>query len=338
MELDIEKIQHKLYYKFNNVGLLKQAFITKGYSVESGGENNEILEFIGDRAFEIAVTRILIENYSTITNKQSSNKQVEAFKSKCDEGRYTELKIKIVKGKSQSKFMDELGWYDMLKIGKTEKNNSNFSKEKKKEDLFEAILGAVALDCNWNIDTITQVSKIMIDFDSFLKNEKASKTNYITYLKEYCKKLDCTPITYEPTEKGNVFECKCYINHFSFVGFAKGKNKVDAENSSALDLLEKIKEKGLQLKNITSTIGMISADNVVTKMKNLISKKLIEEPQLTENVIKKAGLNTWRVEMYSPLLDITYVSDKAKKNAARKDCYMQLFADIIKLNANIPVI
>lgn len=339
MILDVDEIQHRLYYKFNNVGLLRQAFVTKGYSIENGGENNEVLEFIGDRAFEIAVTRILVETYSTINKNTTANHKIaNSFKSKCDEGRYTELKIKIVQGKRQSKFMDELGWFEMLKVSKAEKNNPNKSDEKLKEDLFESILGAVALDSNWNLDIITSVSKIMMDFDSFLKNEKASKTNYVNYVKEYCKKLECTPVIFETIKKNNVYECKCSINHYSFEGIDKGKNKSEAENAAAFDLLEKIKTKAEELKKITSVIGMVSVDNVIKKMKNLIAKKLIEQPQVKEDVIVNANLHTWHVEMYTSLLNITYVSEKAKKNDARLDCYMQFFTDIVRLNANIPVI
>ena len=41
---------------------MQQAFIRKSYSREKGGQNNEVLEFIGDKALDIAV----VKNFLTI--------------------------------------------------------------------------------------------------------------------------------------------------------------------------------------------------------------------------------------------------------------------------------
>ena len=44
----LEFIQSQIGYYFNNLDLLQQAFTRRSYSEENGGENNEVLEFIGD--------------------------------------------------------------------------------------------------------------------------------------------------------------------------------------------------------------------------------------------------------------------------------------------------
>lgn len=41
--------------------LLQQAFIRRSYSKEKGGQDNEILEFIGDKALDLAVIKKLTE-------------------------------------------------------------------------------------------------------------------------------------------------------------------------------------------------------------------------------------------------------------------------------------
>ena len=50
----LEMIQGQIGYRFNNLDLLKQAFTRRSYSEENGGENNEVLEFIGDKALDLA--------------------------------------------------------------------------------------------------------------------------------------------------------------------------------------------------------------------------------------------------------------------------------------------
>ena len=56
----LKEIQDRIEYRFRNQDLLLQAFTRRSYSEENGGSDNEILEFIGDRALDLAVTRILM--------------------------------------------------------------------------------------------------------------------------------------------------------------------------------------------------------------------------------------------------------------------------------------
>ena len=56
-------IQEQIGYRFKNPYLLEQAFTRRSYSEENGGENNEVLEFIGDKALDLAVVRYLTEDY-----------------------------------------------------------------------------------------------------------------------------------------------------------------------------------------------------------------------------------------------------------------------------------
>ena len=48
-EKEIKFIQDQIGYTFKNQELLVQAFTRRSYSMEKGGQDNEVLEFIGDR-------------------------------------------------------------------------------------------------------------------------------------------------------------------------------------------------------------------------------------------------------------------------------------------------
>ena len=60
---DLIGIENQIDYKFKNRDLLQQAFVRRSYSVENGGANNEVLEFIGDKALDFVVVQLLTEEY-----------------------------------------------------------------------------------------------------------------------------------------------------------------------------------------------------------------------------------------------------------------------------------
>ena len=58
--------QEKIGLKFSNINLLKQAFTHSSYvneQRESGEEDNERLEFLGDAVLELAVSHYLFQTY-----------------------------------------------------------------------------------------------------------------------------------------------------------------------------------------------------------------------------------------------------------------------------------
>ena len=59
----LEMIQGQIGYRFKNTDLLQQAFVRRSYSKENGGENNEVLEFIGDKALDFIIVKKLAEKY-----------------------------------------------------------------------------------------------------------------------------------------------------------------------------------------------------------------------------------------------------------------------------------
>ncbi len=59
----LEEVQRKIDYSFNNIDLLLQAFTRSSYSAQFGGENNEVLEFIGDKVLDMYVTKIIADDF-----------------------------------------------------------------------------------------------------------------------------------------------------------------------------------------------------------------------------------------------------------------------------------
>ena len=67
-ELVWKMVQGQIGYDFKNLDLLQQAFTRRSYTAENGGENNEVLEFIGDKALDFVIVKLLIQKYGHLAN------------------------------------------------------------------------------------------------------------------------------------------------------------------------------------------------------------------------------------------------------------------------------
>ncbi|MCF0137979.1 MAG: hypothetical protein HUJ66_06425 [Oscillospiraceae bacterium] len=186
--MTISEIEKTIGYSFENRDLLQQAFTRRSYTEENGGENNEALEFTGDSALNLAVVRILKERFGCMTLCEASEetlnqneitlwkyigsqpKQYLYFHSKVDEATLSRLRSRMVSKKTLSRRMDALGLIGHLRMGRGDCMKSIQNEASVKEDTFEAIIGAVALDCNWNMDKVTEVVRKMLCPEDYLSD------------------------------------------------------------------------------------------------------------------------------------------------------------------------
>lgn len=202
-ELVYKMVQAQIGYTFKNLDLLNQAFTRRSYSEEKGGENNEVLEFIGDKALDFAVIKLLIEKYGKMKSDEPADEtkliyperernpqktsgiydSANAFSCDCSEGELTKLKSRIVEKKNLARRMDEMGFSEHLIMGNSDIKNNVLNEMSVKEDLFEAIVGAVALDSNWDFPKIQSVVEAMLLLEDFLKND--NDDNYVRMIQDW---------------------------------------------------------------------------------------------------------------------------------------------------------
>lgn len=180
---DLIFIQDQIGYNFQNTDLLKQAFVRRSYSVEYGGENNEVLEFIGDKVLDLIVVKLLTKKYGFFAN---DNENFDVFSCRKNEAELTELKKKLVQKETLADRIHALDLAKYLIMGNGDIQNNINQKTSVKEDLFEAIVGAVALDSDWDMEVIQDVVQIMLNPDSYLKAGKAD--NYVELIQEWTLK------------------------------------------------------------------------------------------------------------------------------------------------------
>lgn len=177
-ELVWKMVQEQIGYSFKNLDLLKQAFTRRSYTEENGGENNEVLEFIGDNALDFVVVKLLIQKYG-----QANDDNFNSFGCSYTEGDLTKIKSRMVSKKALAHRMDELGFSEHLIMGKGDIQKNINEEYSVKEDLFEAIIGAVAIDSGWDLKELQKVVEAMLVPEDFLSDD--TDTNYVRLIQEW---------------------------------------------------------------------------------------------------------------------------------------------------------
>lgn len=252
----LDEVQEKIDYYFNNTDLLLQAFTRSSYSTQYGGENNEVLEFIGDKVLDFYVVKTIVDEFgfmksqSEYYDKDNDNEEfcIVAHKNESD---FTEIKKEIVSNKTLAKRIDYFGFAKFMYLGDSDIDNNVLTQEKVKADLFEAILGAIAIDSDWNADIIQNSVSTMLDIDKFLANidtteerpEKFKEENAVTTLKELAEHGICTKPEYVSSD-GQVdhdgslwWACTCTVRSWGVqkTGFADSKKA--AKRNAAYSVL-----------------------------------------------------------------------------------------------------
>lgn len=251
----LDDVQKKIGYWFDNEDLLLQAFTRSSYSSQHGGENNEVLEFLGDRVLDFYVVKVISDRFGFVKSQSDYYDEENDLDEYCivahkNEADFTELKKQIVSNETLAKTIDKLGLFKYMYLGDTDLENPKFKDNliKVKADLFEAILGAVAIDSDWNQDELQNVVEFMLQIDNFLADvdteeprpSKFQLENAVTTLKELAEKGRCyIPEYYQAEEQvlmndGTLmWECTCYIRSWAMKHTAYATSKKEAKRYAA---------------------------------------------------------------------------------------------------------
>lgn len=168
-ENDIRTIERKIGYTFKNKGLLERAF-THSSATREATKNYESLEFLGDSLLDFVVAkRLMMENPDA------------------HEGALTSRRAEIVSQEPLEKAIERLDLSKFLTVGKGESVQGITSHTKVKSNLFEAIVGAIYMDCGRLEDAENFIiSKLRDHFDGSVKHEGSG--DFKTELNEFASK------------------------------------------------------------------------------------------------------------------------------------------------------
>ena len=209
-------LEKKINYSFKNKIYLSTALTHSSKSKN----NNERLEYLGDAVINLAISDYLIKNYTDL-----------------DEGSLSILRSNLVSRATLSKVASQLGLESYLKIGKSLLNQEN-KKIFIYGNAFEAIIGGIYLDKDFSQAASVVINLLEQEIESLKKNKtKDKKTLLQEELQQRKVDLPVYKLNYENDESFNVI---CEVQELDLLSEGQGKNKKEAEQNAAANLLKKL--------------------------------------------------------------------------------------------------
>ena len=222
MKINYSNLEKKLKINFKNKNLLIKSLTHKSYDKEN---NNEKIEFLGDRVLGLVIAKRLLEIYPNEKEGVLDKK----FASLVNKNTCLEIAKKI----ELEKFILTYGF----------DNKKYLIEDKVVADSCEALIGSIYLDKGFQL-----VEKVILDlWDNHIKKSVITQIDAKTKLQEYSlKKFKKLP-TYKlisntgPRHKP-VFKVGVKLIDSKFF-ISEGKSKKDAEQNAAILCLKQIKIK-----------------------------------------------------------------------------------------------
>lgn len=363
---DVEK---QIGYEFTNLDLLQQAFVRKTYALENGGGDNEILEFIGDRALEFVITKFLMEENGYLdseTDDYDEDDDWNEYHSDLAEGELSELKKRLVQRRTLAKRTEFWGWDKHLILGEGDKKNNISQKESVKEDLFEAIIGAVTVDSGWNMEFIQSAVELALDPESELEEDdslnyvslvqdwyasyygknpifeckKANTLNswnnlYSVYKGKYSCELTLNNVDIYPNSRNVNF----FVDHTSnisilssrnktFIGY--GDSKCEARRDLCMKIYEVLEEQGL-LSTIRDEIKNPNKDEAINQLETLSRRGYFSLPAYTfKEVYDQEGNPIWSARCQIAEYSVEMNAKASSKKEAKKKAAFKMLKFVLK--------
>lgn len=221
MSDNFEEVQKNLGYEFHDLNFLKIALTHRSYSSEYGLKYcNERMEFLGDGILSAVVSEYLYNKYG-----------------EDNEGKLSQIKAQIVSAKSLSVWSKKIKLDKFILISKSEDSNFARQRESLLCDSFEAIIGAIYLDSNF--ETVKNF------IHKFLSLEQTIELiDYKTSLQELVQAQFQTLPEYKVVREygpdhDKKFEIAVFIEGKKF-GLGIGSSKKEAEQNSAKQAYRKL--------------------------------------------------------------------------------------------------
>ena len=275
-------IEEKISYQFrNHSNLLVQAFTRKTFAIENEGyEDNEILELYGDQLVNTIMTKWLYDSYSTFEG--------EFFYSKKNEAELTKIRANYVNKSALAHCIDILNLDEFLLLGNSDEKNEVWRNEKVRCDLFEAIIGAIAVDSEWDFKKIEKSCKAMwgmLDFEE----------DYVSMLYQSCDDLNIKK-TLSLVYSDKLFKCKISL----YIRNSWEPEIIEAEGNSETVAKMKAAKKALEFFHdcqIKQIVGDVTLETAVQTLTRLYLKKCISKPEFNYFCSPdEDGCQIWRCE------------------------------------------
>ena len=241
--------EQKTGYRIQSTNLLNQIFRRSSLAAELGRGSNEILEFIGDQVLSYYTVKYVSEKSGFLSLHDDYTFQIR-------ENRFTQIKQSLINNESLAAIAEDWGICKYLLLGKSDINNGVADETKVKADLLEAVIGAIAVDSNWNVTVLQRavVDTLSIEqtINKMIESEQPARQinmdNSVSTLKEMAEHGFCTMPDYAfvgPDAIGCdaegkpkwVCTCKVIDNRTGWTKCVEAESKKAAKKAAAYLLL-----------------------------------------------------------------------------------------------------
>ena len=218
-------VEKLIGYTFKNTALLDEALTHASYANEHGARSYERLEFLGDSVLGMTVSVYLMKRYPDK-----------------DEGFLTKAKAQIVSGPTLARRVEDLGIVGYVLHGAGKASAEVAASAKVKEDIFEAVTGAIMTDGGLAEAEkfIKRLLNDVMEKDFSLKTDSDSKSRLLETVTK--RGAECR-FEIAPTDDGNppeAYVAEVYIDG-SLYGTGRGRSKKRAVQAASAEALKKFK-------------------------------------------------------------------------------------------------
>lgn len=192
----IEFIEGEINYTFSNKKLLEQAFTRKSYNIDY---NYETLEFLGDKILSFVLAKSFSDYFGFIEN--------DYFVSSENEGNLTQRFIDLTRNSYLSEIIRNYS-FDLL----IQKNPKDKIPRDSEADIMESIIGAIAIDSNWNMEVLFSVVNTFIQLEKNFEKRYSEKT-FKEKFQELCLLHNFTETNFEIIPQKDSFKSKLIISN-----------------------------------------------------------------------------------------------------------------------------
>lgn len=280
----VEEIQRIIGYEFINENLLRQAFTRRAFGIEYEVGDSEVLELIGDAVLNTVVTREITRQLT----EQDVTSPGSPFSSSYDEGDLSRIRQHYICREYLAERATALGLDQYILYGSGEEPGDSG-----REDMMEALLGAVAADCEWDWHTLEGVADRLLTIQLSEPRSLLQLSSYDMFNSWHQKRFGRMP-EYEvskgtPTDReGKSYRYTCTLRYFvpeNGKGIwtdqrvdVQGNTRSEARTRAATEAYLFLVRNGLWM-NLKDAGIEPRLEDAINQLQELYQKKYVEKPE-----------------------------------------------------------
>lgn len=217
--MDFLRLENQVGYHFQNLDLLKLALTHSSYANEHQIECNERLEYLGDAVLQLCMSKYLYQ------------------KIHLDEGVLSKTRAKCVCEEALNVYAEKIKLANYLYLGNGEEHSGGRGRPAIIADAFEAMLGAILLDSNF--ETAYQVfEKLVLPYQDIVLQIRDYKSVFQEKVQADKRSLYYEIVHESGPANDKTYEAVVYMDDI-LMGRGIGKTKKEAEQNAAKEALNK---------------------------------------------------------------------------------------------------